>query len=281
MSERSANARPLPVIETHLGLRDAGKQASRPPGYSPRCRSRKASARVRFGSHRTACRREIPSDVFTLPSASKRCNAAASEEHEHLRDLVPLPRGPARRLHACAAPTGDVSVAARALLHWAGGALDTQAPPLALPTALRRPPVTDHVRRLPARPSRATRPVVNTSHENSSSSPGPRVGPDDRAVALPARDQHADRARAVRRDRRLAASSTRTRSPATSGWCRPSTAPARLAGWARSPRPAPRTRAGCWSKRLGTPANAGGRRHAGRQPARPGPRAHRPRVARS
>jgi hypothetical protein len=44
------------------------------------------------------------------------------------------------------------------------------------------------------------------------------------------------------------ASSTRTRSPATSAWSGLSTAPARAGGWARSPRPAPRTPADCWSR---------------------------------
>jgi Transposase len=78
---------------------------------------------------------------------------------------------------------------------------------------------------------------------------GLRLGPDDRPVALFARQQHADRARTVRGDRRLEAlRASRLDRQDASGWSRPSTAPARPAGWARSPRPAAPTRAGCWSR---------------------------------
>ena len=78
-----------------------------------------------------------------------------------------------------------------------------------------------------------------------------------RAAALPARDRHADRRRAVRRDRRLrtlrarrAADELRRAGPVREH------APASSAGSARSPRPAPATPAGCWSRPPGTTASA-------------------------
>ena len=74
-----------------------------------------------------------------------------------------------------------------------------------------------------------------------------------RSAALSARRGHADRGRLVRRDRRLRALQARR---AADELCRPGprralqrrAAPARR----RSPRPAPGTRADCWSKRPGT-----------------------------
>ena len=76
-----------------------------------------------------------------------------------------------------------------------------------------------------------------------------------RAVALPARDRHADRRRAVRRDRRLRALRAR-RAADELRRARPlrEHAPASSAGSARSPRPAPATPAGCWSRPPGTTA---------------------------
>ena len=112
-----------------------------------------------------------------------------------------LPRGSARGPDARAASAGDVPAAPRALLPRAGGALDAQAPPLALPAALRRRPVARHLCRLPARPRR----VAGAPRAGRARARADRaelcLGRDDRAVALPARHQHADRARAVRRDR--------------------------------------------------------------------------------
>jgi hypothetical protein len=74
------------------------------------------------------------------------------EEQEQLREAGALPRGSARGLDARPPPAGDVLVAPRALLPRAGRALDAQAPPLALPTAVRGPGVADHLRRRSARP---------------------------------------------------------------------------------------------------------------------------------
>ena len=81
------------------------------------------------------------------------------------------------------------------------------------------------------------------------------VGGAGRAVALPARDRHADRGRAVRRDRRLravrqsrAADELRRAGPVQRS------PPASSAGSGRSPRPGPGTPDGCWSRPPGTTA---------------------------
>ena len=88
----------------------------------------------------------------------------------------------------------------------------------------------------------------------------------DRAAAVPARDRHPLSARAVCRDRRVGA--VRSSRPARLlPRDRPlqSTPPARSAGSARSPRPAPHTPGGCWSRRPTT--TAAGRRSARRSSA--------------
>ena len=87
-----------------------------------------------------------------------------------------------------------------------------------------------------------------------------------RPAALPARDRHADRARAGRpRSATSTASDAPRSSWRSSGWCPPSTPPASSAGRARSPRSATATCAGCWSRRPGT--HAAGRRSATSSPA--------------
>ena len=78
-----------------------------------------------------------------------------------------------------------------------------------------------------------------------------------RQAAVPARDRHADRARAVRRDRRVGA--LRSPRPALRlSRDRPLRAHHRpaSAGSGRSPRPAPPTPGGCWSRRPTTTAAA-------------------------
>ena len=91
------------------------------------------------------------------------------------------------------------------------------------------------------------------------------VGADRAAVAVSARHRHADRGRAVRRDRRLQPlRAPRAADELSRRRCPPSTPPATGAGRARSPRPAASTPAGCWSRRPGTTAS----RHAVSEPLR-------------
>ena len=108
------------------------------------------------------------------------------------------------------------------------------------------------------------------------SSPWARAG---RPVALPARDRHADRGRAVRRDRRLrtvrprrAADELRRAGPVRV------TRPGSSAGSARSPRPAPGTPADCWSRPPGTtaPAHASAKRSPTARTASPPKRSRSP-----
>ena len=102
-----------------------------------------------------------------------------------------------------------------------------------------------------------------------------------RPVAVPARDRHADRGRVVRGDRRL-----RTLRPRRAADELPRPGPVESttghsAGSGRSPRPAPHTPAGCWSRRRGTTAAA--RRSARRSPTarRPAPGSDRDRLERT
>jgi transposase len=81
-----------------------------------------------------------------------------SEEHEQLRDLVrcreDLRADLMRARHRLAT---FLLRRERYFPGRAGGALDAQASPLALPAAVRRPGVADHLCRLPARARRAAR----------------------------------------------------------------------------------------------------------------------------
>ena len=103
--------------------------------------------------------------------------------------------------------------------------------------------------RLSARPRRADRPPRPGRGRARQARAHRPVRAHGRAAAVPARDRHADRARAVRRDRRVGA--LRSSRPALrlprdrslrAHHRRP--APARD----RSPRPAPPTPGGCWSR---------------------------------
>ena len=151
-----------------------------------------------------------------------------------------------------------------------------------LPSSASTTAAADDLRRLsarPRRPARAPRPWSTRELEQLAAECV--VGRDDRAVVLPARDQHPDRARAVRRDRRLAA----LRSPGRDRQLRragPVRAQLRrqAAAWARSPRPAPPTPADCWSRPRCTTASRRRSAASSPPPARPGPGAHRPRLAR-
>ena len=88
--------------------------------------------------------------------------------------------------------------------------------------------------------------------------PGLAMGGAGRAVAVPARDRHANRGRVVRGDRRLravrpgrAADELHRAGPVRD------TRPGSSAGSGRSPRPDPGTPAGCWSRPPGTSAPRG------------------------
>ena len=111
--------------------------------------------------------------------------------------------------------------------------------------------------RLPARPRRADRPPRPGRGRPRQARAQRAVRAHGRPAAVPARDRHAHRARAVRGDRRVGA--VRSSRPALRlPRDRPLRAHHRRAAPARgrSPRPAPRTPAGCWSRPPTTTAAA-------------------------
>src|SRR3954468_9877216 len=205
-----------------------------------------------------------------------------SEEQEQLRDLVRCREDLRADLMRARHRLGTFLLRRERYYPGARRALDGQAPPLALPAALRRPGVADHLRRLSARPRRPARAPRPCRARARTARPRLRVGRDDRAAALLARDQHPDRARAVRRDRRLAALRTpgRDRQLRRPGPLRIQLRPEPAAGQDHQGRlqaRSPTARRG----RAALPPHAGGRRDARAPPARPGPRARRPRLARA
>ena len=110
---------------------------------------------------------------------------------------------------------------------------------------------------LPARPRRADRPPRPGRSRARKARDERPVRAHGRQATVPARDRHAHSARAVRRDRRVGA--LRPSRPAVGlPRDRPVRAHQRQPAPARgrSPRPAPRTPAGCWSRRPSTTAAA-------------------------
>ena len=103
-----------------------------------------------------------------------------------------------------------------------------------------------------------------------------RLVRDDRALALPARHQHADRARAVRGDRRLEPlrASRLDRQVRRVGPVRAQLRPDAPAGQDHKGRLHPRSPV-AGRGRAALPAHAGGRRQARAPPTRPGPSRHR------
>ena len=115
---------------------------------------------------------------------------------------------------------------------------------------------------LPDLPARAgPRRPAHRGSSNATSTTPPQHGPwarAGRAAALPARDRHADRARAGRRDRHRLEPLPDRRAVHELRRARPVRALLRRAARARarSPRPATATSAACWSRPPGTSASA-------------------------
>jgi transposase len=124
-----------------------------------------------------------------------------SEEQEQLRDLVRCREDLRADLMRARHRLQTFLLRRERYFPGPGGRWTLKHPPLALPAAVRRPGLADHLRRLSARPRRVAgapgpcRPRARAARRRL------RVGRDDRAAVLLARDQHLDRARAVRRDR--------------------------------------------------------------------------------